>query len=59
MVFEENEHVRVRGEHKGSINEFARILKIYDNGDVWISNMNMPYLGTISEIVSIDRIDKV
>lgn len=56
MEFERNEHVRVKGEPKGSIDEFARIQHIYENGDIWIVNGNMPYSGTISEIISADKI---
>lgn len=56
MKFARNDHVRVVGEPKGSINEFARVVAVYPNGTYWISSANMPYCGTLNEIVSEDRI---
>ena len=47
-----NDQVRVRGELPGSINEFARINNVSEN-NIWVVNLNMPYMGTISEHVSI------
>lgn len=57
-MFKRNEIVRVVGEPKGSINEFARIDTVYDDGRFWITNMNMPFLGTISKIVAESEIAK-
>jgi hypothetical protein len=48
---------RIIGESVGSINEFARINHIYEDDSIWISNLNMPYLGTVSKIVSKDKIE--
>lgn len=57
--FRVNEHVRVVGQPKGSIDEFARIEKIYPRGKYWIVNGNQPFQGTISAIVTRDKIAKV
>ena len=57
--FEMNEEVRVVGEKPGSRNEYAVIRGIYENGTYWIANMNMPYQGTISDVVSVNKIEKV
>lgn len=43
--------VRVLGEKKDSCNEFATVKTVYENGDIWIANLNMPYCGNISRVV--------
>ena len=43
-----NDHVRLYDYPEGDINEAARIRTIYENDDVFLTNMNMPYLGTIN-----------
>lgn len=58
-MFERNETVRVVGEPKGSINEFARVVHVYSENKVWISNLNSRFAGSISEIVTTERIAKV
>ena len=46
-MFKLNETVRIVGEAKGSINEFARVTQISDEG-YHVSNINMPYVGSIN-----------
>jgi hypothetical protein len=57
--FKLNETVRVVGKKKGSTDEFARITNILEDGRYWISNMNMPFDGTISMPVTPDKIAKL
>ena len=64
ISFEHREEVRVIGEKPGSINEFAAInSKILLNKEgklsVWITNLNMPYSGSISKFVTLDKIEKI
>lgn len=57
--FEFGETVRVKGKRVGSIDEFAVVRGVYENGIYWISNLNMPFAGTISDVVSENKIEKV
>jgi hypothetical protein len=59
MKFERFEVVRVKGEPKGSINEFARIQGIMGASLYWIANLNMPFSGTISRWAKADELEKV
>jgi hypothetical protein len=51
--------VRVKGEKRGSINEYARVCAVYDDGTIWIANLNMPFIGTISKIVTDQEIEPI
>lgn len=57
--FEMHEHVRVKGIPVGDPDEFAWVQGVYEDGRYWITNINMPYMGTISAIVSSDKIEKI
>lgn len=57
--FEFDEKVRVKGKRVGSIDEFAVVRHVYENGTYWIANLNMPFVGTISDVVSENKIEKV
>lgn len=50
--FREGQHVRILKYPKGHANAEARINAAYPDGRVWITNLNMPYQGTISKILS-------
>lgn len=50
-----NQHVRLIEYPAGDINEYAVIKHIYSDGTIWLANLNMPYVGTISEVVSKKR----
>jgi hypothetical protein len=52
MDMEINSKVKVLGEKPGSINEYARINSITERGNIWVTNLNMPFMGTISELVT-------
>lgn len=58
MVFEVNEHVRLK-EYKGSMNEYARIKAITEEGKYWVTNLGMPYSGTISVVMSEGQLEKI
>jgi hypothetical protein len=45
-----NDHVRIIKYPENDINGYARINTIFPDGRVWLTNTNMPYQGTISEI---------
>jgi hypothetical protein len=49
--------VRVKGEKPDSINEYADVRAVYDDGTYWIANLNMPFSGTISKIVTAQEIE--
>ena len=51
--------VRVLGEPKGSINEFAVVQRIRHDGTIWIANLNMPFCGTISTVVHPSQIEEI
>lgn len=57
--FEYLEHVRIKGEPVGSINEFARINMLLEDGSYWVVNMNMPFSGTISKRMTDAEIEKI
>ena len=58
--FEMYEIVIVKGYPKGDINHKAMIHGLYpEEGKVWIANGNMPFLGTLSEKVPYDAVEKV
>ena len=58
-MFTLDETVRIKGERPESINEFARVVKIYPSENkVWISNLNSPFAGSISAIVDVSKIEK-
>jgi len=52
MKITRNATVKVKGEKPGSIDEYARINSITSDGYIWVVNLNMPYMGTISEVIS-------
>lgn len=55
--FKLHQMVRVKGEKPGSINEYADVRAVYDDGTYWIANLNMPFSGTISKIVTAQEIE--
>ena len=51
--------VRIKGMPEGCADEFAHVRGVYKDGTYWISNMNMPFSGSISEIVTADKIERL
>lgn len=49
---------KVRGERRGSVNEFVVCKHIYEDGRVWLANVNMPFLGTISKVMTLKEAKK-
>jgi hypothetical protein len=58
-MFDINETVRVVGQAKGSIDEFAIVKCVYPDGRIWIANLNSPFIGSISAIVQPSGIAKI
>ena len=44
------EVVRIKGQEKGGINEFGRVFGKDVDGRYFVSNLNMPFQGTISAL---------
>ena len=40
-------------------NEFGLVTHTYNNGDVWVSNMNMPFQGTINQRFTADEVELI
>lgn len=59
MKFKVHQIVRVKGEKPGSINEYAHVRAVYDDGTYWIANLNMPFSGSISEVVTEQEIERI
>lgn len=56
------DEVRIVGEAKGSINEFARITMIGSGsleGKYHVANINMPYAGSICKFMREDEIEGI
>ena len=50
--------VRKKDEPKGSPDEYARINSVREDGSVWVANLNMPYIGSISKVYSKEEFEK-
>ena len=59
MKFKMFQMVRIKGEKPGSINEFAHVRGVFDDGTYWVSNLNMPFSGSISAIVTDKDIERL
>lgn len=59
MLFNQHEKVRILKYPEGDINEFGFIQGFNDDKRYWVSNMNMPFQGTVSEIFDETELDKV
>jgi len=51
--------VRIKGMPKGDINEFAKIRGVHGDGTYWIANLNSPFSGTISAVVTAEEIESL
>lgn len=59
MKYKLYQMVRVKGVPKGDPDEFAHVRAVYDDGTYWISNLNMPFSGTISAVVTAQEIERL
>lgn len=59
MEPKENGTVRKLDEEKGSPDEYARIAHVYPDGKVWVANLNMPYMGSISKVYAREEFNKI
>jgi hypothetical protein len=37
----------------------GRVVTVFDDGRFWVSNLNMPFCGSVSEIFTADELEKV
>jgi hypothetical protein len=60
-MFKTNEHVRIKGAPRGVGNpdEFARIDYKMKDGRYWVTNLSMPYMGSICRPMTVDQIEKI
>jgi hypothetical protein len=56
--FRVNETVRLIKYPESHMNSLAKVESIYDDGSIWIVNLNMPFAGTISKIYTPKMIKK-
>ena len=54
-----NQVIRLYGFPLGHPNARVRIKKVYTNGDVWASNVNMPLQGSINKVFNKDHFEKL
>jgi len=54
----ERDQVRKLDEKEGSPDKYATINCIYPDGKIWVANLNMPYMGSISTVYSREEFDK-
>ena len=57
--FKVNDVVRVLKEDEFGVNAHAIVKATYEDGKVWIANLNSPYCGTISDIVCPSEIELI
>lgn len=57
--FKLNEIVRIKGVPAGHPDEHARVMGLYDDDRVWVSNLNMPFSGSTSGIFPASDLEKI
>lgn len=57
--YKEGDHVRLVEYEADDPNAYAKINCIYPDGSICLVNANMPFMGTINEIVSKDKFHKM
>ena len=62
MKFKQFEHVRIKQYPENDINTYGMIQSIIKHGKnvrYWVTNMNIPYCGTISEFFTETELQKI
>jgi len=54
-----HDEVRIVGKPHGDINEFGRVTAIDDAKGIHVSNINMPYCGTVCRWFDKDQVEEV
>lgn len=57
--FKVNDFVVIKKYRGCKINERGRIKSIYDDGRIWVCNLNMPFSGTISKTFEPDELERI
>lgn len=57
--FAHNEVVVINQYIGDQYNEQGRVNSIMDDGRYWVTNMNMPFMGTVSDFFEEDELSKV
>lgn len=57
--FKRLDTVRLLDYPEGSINSHGHVNHVYPDGRVWVSNINMPYIGTVNKIFRVDELDRL
>ena len=58
-MFEINEIVTIKEYRDDEYNCEGRINTIMEDGKYWVTNMNMPFMGTISAAFTEDELEKL
>lgn len=53
-----NEFVRIKRYAEDGINGYGRVGYIEDDGRYFVTNMNMPFLGTVNNFFNEDELEK-
>lgn len=53
IIMKNGDIVLIKEYEKDNINRHARVMRVYPDNKAWVSNLNMPYLGTVSKIYKI------
>ena len=56
--FDRLEHVIIKKYVNDEINKYG-VIKSIDNDMYWVTNLNMPYMGTISDFFTEDELEKI
>jgi hypothetical protein len=59
MKPKENKPVRLYDYPIGHVNAYAVVRKVYEDGAVWLTNGNMPYLGTINMVYDKEEFERM
>lgn len=57
--FKVNETVKINKYDGDQYNEVGRVNSITEDGRYWVTNMNMPFMGTVSDFFDEDELSKV
>ena len=56
--FKANEFVRIKQYEESGINGYGRVSYIKEDGRVFVTNMNMPFLGTVNNLFDEDELER-
>jgi len=59
MKFEFNEIVIIKQYKDCEYNREGRVKQVFPDGTYWVANLNMPFMGTVSDIFTADELEKI